>query len=535
MKTKKGVLYLMATTSLLVACGDNGSASTEDLGLEDVDFPLEEEVTLRFLNQSSPLAPSDPNDKLIMQRIEEETNVHIEWNNYTSDDFIENRNLEISSGELPDAMWHSGAGDYDLLSWAEDGVIIPVEDLVDEYMPNLRAIYDANPQYEALATAPDGHMYSFPWIEELGEGQESIHTVNAMGWINVEWLDNLGLDMPETTDELVEVLEAFNNDDPRGDGSEDVIPLSFIDDGGNEDMKFLFGAFGIGDNDDHVVVDNDGVVDFTADNEEYREAVTFFSDLYERGLVDPEAFEHEWNSYMAKGQDDRYGVYFTWDKANITGMDDRFDVLPPLAGPSGEKHVTRANGQGFSRDRFVITSANQNLELTAKYVDKMYEPIQSVQNNWGTYGDEEGDNIFEYDETTDQLSHLPLEGLAPTEIRQRTEMAGPLAVLDDYYGEVTTMPDDAAWRLDTMHEAYLEDVHNENIYPQIFMDLDEAQRLSQIEADLFPYVNRKRAEWISNGQVEAEWDEYLVELERFGLEEWIEIKQAGFDRFEAEQ
>lgn len=524
-----------ASTIALTACGNSGSsASTEDLGLENIIFPLEEKVSLKFLTQSSPLAPADPNDKLLLQRIEEETNVHIEWTNYQAE-FIENRNLELSSGDLPDGIFNAGAGDYDLLSWANDGVIVPVEDLINDYMPNLRAIYDAYPEYEALVTAPDGHIYSFPWIEELGEGKESIHTVNAMGWINVEWLDNLGLDMPETTEDLVEVLEAFKNDDPRGDGSTDVIPLSFIDDGGNEDMKFLFGSFGIGDNDNHTVVDNDGVVDFTADNEEYKEAVQFFNDLFQRGLIDEEAFEHDWNSYIAKGGDNRYGVYFTWDKANITGMNDSYDVLPVLAGPSGEKHVTRANGQGFSRDRFVITSANENLELTAKYIDKMYEPLQSVQNNWGTYGDEEGDNIFEFDEENEMLVHLPLEGLAPTEIRQRTELAGPLAILDEYYGDVTTMPDDAAWRLDLMHETYLDHIQNENIYPQVFMTLDEAQRLAQIEADLFPYVNRKRAEWIVNGQIVEEWDAYLDEIERYGLSEWLKIKQDGFDRFTEEQ
>jgi putative aldouronate transport system substrate-binding protein len=43
-------------------------------------------------------------------------------------------------------------------------------------------------------------------------------------------------------------------------------------------------------------------------------------------------------------------------------------------------------------------------------------------------------------------------------------------------------------------------------------------------------VNRKRAEWITNGKVEEEWNDYLAELERLGLSEWLEIKQAGYDR-----
>ncbi len=233
-----------------------------------------------------------------------------------------------------------------------------------------------------MSTAPDGHIYSMPWIEELGEGKESIHTVNGMAWINKEWLDNLGLEMPQTTDQLMTVLEAFKTQDPNGNGEADEIPFSFINNGGNEDLKFLMGAFGLGDNDDHLVVDNDGQVQFTANKEGYKEAIKYFNEMNNKGLIDKEAFEQDWNTYVAKGKEHKYGVYFTWDKANITGADDSYDVLPVLAGPDGTKHVTRTNGMGFSRDRFVITSANKNLELTARWIDKMYEPLQSVQNNW---------------------------------------------------------------------------------------------------------------------------------------------------------
>lgn len=396
-------------------------------------------------------------------------------------------------------------------------------------MPNLKKVFDENPEYRALSTAPDGHIYSFPWIEELGEGKESIHTVNDMAWINVEWLENLGLEMPETTEELMVVLEAFKTQDPNGNGEDDEIPFSFINDGGNEDLKFLFAPYGIGDNDDHLVVNDDGTVDFTADNDEYKEAIKYFNEMYEKGLIDKEAFEQDWNTYVAKGKDHRYGVYFTWDKMNVSGDDEAYDVLPVLAGPTGEKHVTRTNGMGFSRDRLVITSANENLELTAKWIDKMYDPLQSIQNNWGTYGDETQQNIFELD--GEMLKHLPLEGASPGELRQRTEASGPLAILDSYYGTYTTMPDDAKWRLDLMHEYYLPYVNNENNYPRVFMEKDETDRLSKIEADMWDYIYRKRAEWITNGKIEEEWDDYLSELTRLGIEEWVQIKQDGYDRF----
>lgn len=524
-------LVASAILLTLTACGGgNSKAATKDLGLENIEFPLKEEANLKFMTQSSPISPQDPNEKLIFQRLEKDTGVHVDWTNYQAD-FIEKRNLDISSGDLPDAIFNAGAGDYDLLSWAKNDIIVPVNELVDQYMPNLKKIYEEHPEYKELSTAPDGKMYSFPWIEELGADKESIHTVSNMAWINVEWLDNLGLAMPETTDELMAVLEAFKTKDPNGNGKDDEIPISFINGPGNEDMKLLFGAFGIGDNDDHLVVDNDGILDFTADNPEYKEAVKYFNEMQTKGLIDKEAFEQDWNTFLAKGKDERYGVYFSWDKGNITGMNDKYDVLPVLAGPTGEKHVTRTNGMGFSRDRFVITSANENLELTAKWVDKMYEPLQSVQNNWGTYGDEDQQNIFELDEDKNMLKHLPLDGAAPGELRQKTEGAGPLAVLDEYYGTVTTMPEDAEWRLNLMKETYLPHVNNDNVFPRIFLSQEDTDRISKIDADMQDYIYRKRAEWITNGKVDEEWEDYLAELERMGLSEWLEIKQKGYDEF----
>nr|WP_208604254.1 ABC transporter substrate-binding protein [Streptococcus cuniculi] len=534
MKMKKWMSLsatLLATSALvLTACGSKNTASSPDYKLENVSFPLKDKVTLKFITGSSPLAPKDPNDKLIYQRLEEETGVHIDWTNYSSD-FAEKRNLDISSGDLPDAIHNDGASDVELVKWAKQGVIIPVEDLIDQYMPNLKKILDENPEYRALMTAPDGHIYSFPWIEELGEGKESIHSVNDMAWINTDWLKKLNLEMPTTTDELVKVLEAFKTQDPNGNGKADEIPMSFINAGGNEDFKLLFGAFGIGDNDDHLVVGNDGVVDFTADNPEYKEGVKFIRQLQEKGLLDPEAFEQDWNTYIAKGGEHQYGVYFTWDKANISGFNDSYDVLPVLAGPSGKKHVARTNGMGFSRDRMVITSANKNLELTAKWIDAQYAPLQSVQNNWGTYGDDSQQNIFEFDKASNSLKHLPLEGTAPGELRQKTEVGGPLAILDSYYGKVTTMPDDAAWRLDILKKTYVPYMNNDAIYPRVFMEEEDLDKLAQIEADMNDYIYRKRAEWIVNGNIDKEWDDYLKELEKYGLSDWLAIKQKYYDKY----
>ncbi|AWB45919.1 ABC transporter substrate-binding protein [Paenibacillus sp. CAA11] len=532
-KTVQLLAVTVLSVSLLAGCGGEGggNSASKDYQLQNVSFPLKEKVTLNFMTQSSPLAPSDPNQKLIYKRLEEKTGVHIDWKNYTSDSFAEKRNLAIASDDLPDAILDAGYSDYELLQLGSDGTIIPLEDLIEKYMPNFKKVLEAAPEYKAMITAPDGHIYSFPWIEELGSGKESIHSVNDFPWINKAWLDKLGLKMPTTTEELKNVLIAFKNNDPNGNGQKDEIPMSFIMNNGNEDMNFLFGSFGLGDNGDHTVVTNDGKVVFTASQDGYKEAIKYFNELYKLNLIDEESFEQDYNTYLAKGQSGRYGLYFQWDKANITGANDNYELMNPLEGPSGETNVTRTNNYGFDRGRMVITQANKNLELTAKWIDQLYDPIQSVQNNWGTYGDETQQNIFKFDEQKKMLVHLPLGDTSPVELRQKTNIGGPLAILDEYYGKYTTKPDDAAWRLQLMKEVMVPHMKQDNNYPKIFFSREEQKELTNIETDLFAYVNRKRAEWIKTGKVDAEWNAYLQELNRLGLEKWLQIKQSGYDKY----
>lgn len=537
MKHVKITALSLSLAALLVAgCsngnsnGGNGGAGSAASGSESASGTAASKVTLKFMTQSSPLAPADPNEKLIFKRMEEKTGIHIDWTNYTNDVFAEKRNLALATGDLPDAIFDAGLGDYDLLKLAKDGTIIPLDDIIKN-MPNLNKVLDAAPQYKAMMTAPDGHIYSLPWIEELGSGKESIHSVNDIPWINKGWLDKLGLQMPTTTEELKKVLIAFKTQDPNGNGKADEIPVSFInDDGGNEDISFLLGSFGEGFNWDETLVTDDGKVVFAANTEGYKAGMKYFNELYKEGLIDNEYVTQDWNTYIAKGKEQLYGLYFTWDKANVTGADSAYEPMPALTGPSGQKNVARTNGMGFDRGRMVVTKANKNLEATTKWMDQLYDPIQSVQNNWGTYGDDKQQNIFEFDEAAHQLKHLPLDGTAPGELRAKTSVGGPLAILDSYYGKYTTKPDDAAWRLDILKKVYVPDMKAQRIYPRVFFSADELDRLSAIEADMMPYVLQKRTEWMQSGKVDKEWDGYLKELDRLGLQEWLQIKQAGYDR-----
>jgi len=537
MKKNRALVSILLIVSMLsTGCGSKNSkvSSTEakginssaNYGLKDVKFPLEKKVNLKFITQSSPLAPKDPNEKLVFQRFEKDTNVHIDWTNYTNDQFAEKKNLDIASGDLPDAIFDAGMSDYDLLRYGKQGVIVPLEDTINKYMPNLKKILDSRPDYKKIITAPDGHIYSLPWIEELGTGKEAIQALDDIPWINKKWLDELGLKMPTTTDELEKVLIAFKDMKPAG--KTDVIPMSFRVNGGGEDCSMLLGSFGLGDNYDHYVITEDGKVVYTLAQDGYKTGIQWLNKLQKQGLIDKEAFTQDYNTYAAKGKNNRYGLYFTWDRANISGNNEDYVAMPPLKGPDGTVNVARTNGIGFDKGRMVFSSSNQNIELTAKWADKCYEPVQSVQNNWGTYGDTKQDNIFELT-SEGNLKHLPLGTNTPVGLRSMTNTGGPLAILNEYYGKYTTMPDDAAWRLDVLHKTYVPAMKATNNYPPVFMSQEDQTELTQLETAVKTYAERMKAEWILKGGVEDQWDNYLKELDKNGLSKLLEIKQKYYD------
>ena len=110
--------------------------------------------------------------------------------------------------------------------------------------------------------------------------------------------------------------------------------------------------------------------------------------------------------------------------------------------------------------------------------------------------------------------------------------SGPLAILNEYYGEYVTQPEDAKWRLDNMHETYLADMNSKYVYPNVFMSIEDTNKVSQYDTDIKKYAEQKKADWILNGGIEKEWDSYLEKMEKYGLSDYLSIKQKYFDNYQ---
>ena len=541
-------LAVATASSMLAGCGAKGNSASESdkVDMENLSFPLDEKVTITGTTSYPVGTEEEPNNRTIFKRLEEDTNVHVDWTAISSDQWGDKISLNMANAdELTDFVFTAGFSDSDLLRYADQGVIVPVEDYIDEYMPNLKAVFDAHPEYRTMCEDADGHIWALPWIEQLGSDKTAIQTVgNNMTFINQKWLDFLGLPTPTTVDEFEQTLLAFQEHaadlqkEFNIDG--DIIPMSCIVN--DQDPNLLINGFGdgIGDVDmgQHIAVNDDGQVVCTATSDGFRKGVEWLHKLYDEGLIDPECFTQDWSTYVAKGKSHRYGVCFSWDVANIDNIN---DYVPLAALQADTKNVTPQNGSftsGFDRGRCVVTSVCKNPAFVCAWLDQMYDPFQSPQNNWGTYGEDDDFDIFELSENENgdkMLKHAPLGDASPVEVREAECVGGPLAVLDEYYDVYVTCPDDAQYRLDWIKDYYTNDMNCKYVYPKVFMSSEDMEKLTAIQTDLVSYMNSTKSEFIRDGITDDTWNAYIDQVNSYGLDQYLEIYQKYFDEFYAEQ
>ena len=555
---KKGsafVLSVAMSAVLLAGCGSGGGGAAGGGGT-DVDpatlaFPLSETATISGLTSYPVGSESQPNNRTIFKRLEEQTNVHVEWKTIQSDQWGDKIALEMSNIKtLPEFVFSAGFNDTDLLKYAKQGVILNLEDYIDKYMPNLQKVFEQAPEYRAMCTDADGHIWALPWIEQLGYEKTAIQTVGNMPFINKAWLDFLNIPVPSTVDEFEQALIAFrDNADALKkefgiDGS--IIPMSFIMNGGNEDCTILCNGFGEGYGDPdpgrHIVVTDDKKVICPATTEGWKKGVQWLNKLYTEGLMDEEAWTQDWNTYVAKGKAGRYGVCFSWDVANIAGvsMDDLIagkGWVPLPALEADVKNITPCNGSftsGFDRGRCVVTANAKNPALICAWLDQMYDPFQSPQNNWGTYGEDDDFDIFELSTNANgdkMLKHTWLGDASPVEVREAECVGGPLAILDSYYDVYVTCPDDAQYRLNWIKDIYTPDMNTKYVFPNVFMTTDETKKISDLNADIYKCINTARAEGIKNGFTDADFDQLQSDLAGYKLDEYLGIFQKYVDEY----
>ncbi|WP_409345479.1 extracellular solute-binding protein [Paenibacillus sp. MBLB4367] len=483
---------------------------------------VEKQVSLRI-----PVVKADYHknwdEMATIRDLEDKTNVNINWEQIPAASFQEKKNLMFTSGDIPDAFFN-GLNSQDVVKYGSQGVLIPLEGLIEKYAPNIKKILDENPQVRRLATAPDGHIYSIPWFED-----KSFFEFRNAFLINKKWLDKLQLKVPTTTEELYQVLKAFKEKDPNGNGKADEIPATFRHGASTNGYYELFGAFGVVDALTMFSVDNKKVV-FDPMQAGYKEGIKFINKLYSEGLFDKETFTQDAKQMLSKTQSNPQlvGLVASFNGVYEFGNEGVKDyvAIPALKGPNGDQ-LWRRQDNRIIQNFFSITSANKNPEVTMRLVDTMNDPksvLQFQRGPIGTHLKERSDGMFEVIDApkgTDTSSWIG--SVSPS-------TALPLMISKDWVNKLVKNESDQLRQ--NFYEIYKPNIVKEDrAYPNLYLTAEQNNRMSVLNTDISTYIRKMEAKWIIDGNVEKEWDGFTQELKKMGIEEMIKIKQAAYDAF----
>lgn len=539
-KVSKAVSMLLvsAMTLGMTACGSTQETGAESSRTqESTPAGDSSETEFNIFAGISALSP-DNSEKPVIQQMNDNMGVTINWNCIAGDTLTEKKNLVLNAGtDMPDAFMGASLTDYEIITNGNNGIFIPLESYInEETMPNLSNVIKERPDLLATCTMPDGHIYSLPSISEMGftysDGKEyMIGAIPQFMAINREWLDAVNMEMPTTIDELHDVLVAFKENDCNGNGDpDDEIPLSFEWGHWCANMTSLFSAFGFTDyNADHRAI-KDGKVYYNAATDNYKAAMEYFHQWYAEGLIDIEAFSQDDSQYIAKGssEDARLGVFAWWEIPEVVGDHaDEYEYLTFLSGEDGTLGVNLNEWNVTDHGKFAVTKACKNPELLMKWIDQCYDPILSMQIIYGPIGvyfEEQPDANGVYVETPEAGGNL----------KAQQELWAPSRQLNSDFGTYYYMEARAQERLDDLSNIWFEKVTNFENYPSVVYTLEETETINEYISDLNDYVSETSVNWIVNGGVEEEWDQYIKQLGNIGMNEVVAAWQSAYDRYEAE-
>lgn len=459
------------------------------------------------------------------------TDYEIEW---IGGDF----SMIMASGDYPDIVVGSFFQAADVAKYASQEVLIPMDEYIsEENTPNIMRMFNEQPTTKATATSPDGHIYALPsYNGNMGA------FIETCWWINMEWLEKLDLEVPTTLPELKEVLRAFKTGDPNGNGKADEIPMSFYNEGSYSYPETLLSCWGVatkfGMYDAYLNVQN-GKVNFTPMMDEWKEMIKFYADLYKEGLLDIECFTYESNTWDSKLKADTpvIGVLFT----NGTYFDEnsQYKLIPPISADGQIEPVIHIHpGSIGTKNQVYVTSACKDPVAAMKWIDSFYSKEATITNWYGPTDDEVNDKVnatFHKDGDMYMWNDPAEQGYdSITKMYYGNSMGGPHIMgyinLEEDRGVLIEDSDvfktfDAVWE---MYQPYIDT----ETWPRPYYDLDDASRIGVLQADIFNFVERKKADWImGRANVETDWDSYISQLKKLGADELLEINQRAYDVF----
>jgi putative aldouronate transport system substrate-binding protein len=541
MRKQWGAVLVTLALSTAVASGCSNSADSGGAGASPGDTASGSAGKSAGKVQLTAIVVKHPLTKPVaemewLKKAEEDAGVDIKWQEISAD-WGQKKGTLLASGDIPDLFIGSNViTDADFAQF--QGLFQNLSDLIPKYAPNVQTMFSEKPETKAIATQPDGSIFGLPKYQRFWPGSATRQ------YINKKWLDNLGLSMPTTWDELYNVLVAFKQKNANGNG--DVIPMDWPGGiGGYFNPAVLLGSEGITltDGSPQGYFMEDGKVKNFLIDDRYKKLVQFLNKCFAAGLVNPEVFTHDYTKYqsIARGTGDTAKVGFTWGWV----ASDRFGEqvapqyvsMPPLK-MSADSNAKLSwsydsNSLNYGTNMVVMSAKTKNKEAAMKFINQLYDPKVSMQVLFGSIGPNIKDN------GDGSYSVLPPADskMDPGTWKWTSTIAdnGPMYVSDSLKLNLGKDMSEVLAQSEPLKNALGAVDTKSDVFPGMLIKYSTADNntLSLNNTNLMNLANSKFAQWVTKGGIDAEWDAYVKECQKAGLQQNIDIMQKYYNDYKS--
>lgn len=526
-KTIRIIATAMCVVLMFSGCGkeEQKSASSTVNYPSDGVYPVACDDTLTLwmeLNSAQSQLYSNFAEAEFAQELERKTGIKVEYLHPAVGLASEQFSLLMTSNNIPDIVvsnWHGYGGQQAL----DDGVIQPLNEIMDKWAPNYKKVLEQMPEVSKMLKTDNGNYYAFGFIRE----DKALGTYGGP-IVRADWLKKVGMDIPKTIDDWEKMLTAFKNEI----GAES--PFMLVNSDGPFRAGLISGAFGV--TDDFYL--DDGVVKYGPVQSGYKDFVTLMKSWYEKGLLDQNFAGADGKILTNAILNGKTGATYqlagggigAWLNNQKALGNEEFDLVGvpyPVLNEGDVPKFSQMDWQYTPLRAWAISRDCKNVELAARLLDYGYSDEGYLLFNYGTEGKtyemQDGKPVF-----TDFALNNP-DGTSFSEILTRYTLcssSGPALQSLEVTNATRSYPQQneaiANWK---------ESEAAEHLMPMVSFTQEESDELGSIIVDLNTYQDEMLYGFIMGTEDIGNWDVYLERMEQIGASKAVKVYQQAVERY----
>lgn len=495
----------------------------------------------------------DWNEYWCLDIIEQECGIRFNVTQVSEEGWKEKKNLAFATGNLPHVFIANDTSitDVDLANYGAQGYVLPLENyLTPEKMPNFFAVMEEGfPDLIKGMTFPDGHVYAFRGVN--GSQREY---AQSRWFVNTAWAETLGVKVPETLEEFYTYLKAVKEGDPNGNGEADEIPIGGRYAGGSQPsyqdhLIPILTAFGYTQ---RRVEALDGKVAYVPNEANYKEFLKYMNRLYTEGLIDAEYFTQTDDQRKAKEAQGLVGSFTnhaSWLENSDPAFYLQYSSIEPLTSEYNDVQRWPAKDAIYYGGIMVTNRVEDEavLDRIMAFADWCYSEKGTIY-LWrgpmkGANPDFPDAGWYFQPIDMDRLDYMVRKYDYPSDYASNSAFLASRIKPENNYWPYATIPSrednsdpaSTSANLSLNINTYLAPYYHVGFPVSIKYTPEEADELSLLVTDLDAYVDMMESKMIIGDlDIDATFDEFVAGCKARGVERYIEIQQAAYDRYMSE-